>query len=88
MHPSIKSEGIDIGEKGVQEIMTYPIGLVLVERESIHEVQLGIVEDPDSHETRFRICSFAVSQSVKPTAPDSMSFVRSSRMRPCQSGGV
>jgi len=40
-----------------------------------------------SHEIRSLISPFAVSQSVKPTSPDSASRNRSSSMRSCQSGG-
>jgi hypothetical protein len=61
--------------------------LGLVEGKSIHEIQLGAVEDPNSHEIRSLICFFAVSQSVNPTSPDSARRDRSSRMRSCQSGG-
>ncbi len=49
MDAPVKGKGIDIRKKGIEKIMPNTLGLVLVELESIHEVQLGVVEDPNSH---------------------------------------
>ena len=88
MNAREKRERIDVGIQGVQEILTHASRLGLVECKSVHEVSLCVVEDLDSHETRPRISFLASSQSVKPTSPDSASRTRSSRTRPCHSGGV
>jgi len=87
MDTRIKSQRINVGVEGIQKILADAARLRLVERKSIHKIQLGAVENPNSHETRSWICFFAVSQSVNPTSPDSARRNRSSRMRSCQSGG-
>jgi hypothetical protein len=88
VNSSVEGKRIDVRVKRVQKILTNATRLPFVEGISVHKVKLGMVEDPYSHETRPRICTFAVSQSVYPTSPDSASRERSSRIRPCQSGGA
>jgi hypothetical protein len=64
MNASINGEGIDIRVQRIQEIVSETLLSLFIEFESIFEVELCLVEDSDSHDTRSRISFLAASQSV------------------------
>ena len=88
MNASMNCERIDIRVQRIQEIISEILLSLLIEFESIFEVEFCLIEDSDSHDTRSRISFLATSQSVNRWLPSSIPFCRSARTSPCQSGGA
>ena len=62
--PSVEDKGVDVGEEGVEEVLTGSFALVFVENSTKVNVFHGAGENPDPHAKRFLSSCFAVSQSA------------------------
>jgi hypothetical protein len=69
VNPAFVGKQFDIGEKGVEKVITQSVGLQFVETEAADEIALSIWEDFDPHEVCRRISCFAFSQSMNFASP-------------------
>jgi len=60
----MKLQGVDVREKGVEEVIAESRHLALVEPVAVNEVLLGLVQNLDPHLVRSRILCFASAQST------------------------
>ena len=86
MNSSVEFQGIDIGEKGIEELTAQSLFAIFIKREPFDEIPHGEIKDFNPHEIPLRSCFLAVSQSMKWALPSTTKRCLSSRMVLCHSG--
>jgi len=79
-------EQFDVGENGIEKVITQSACLVLVETEAGDKIELRVREDLDLQDVWRRISSFAFSQSTNFASPEATWDSRTRSSSSCQAG--